>query len=109
MTHPTYEPRPVHGSAARFGPPTRTHTQGTIMQDGVSGYSTGRAAWLARLLLLVGAAFAGCASAASIEPQLLPGIQAATFEVVAAKPVVDPLKYEKPLPLELLPYQERTH
>jgi len=78
------------------------------MQEGVSGHSTGRAAWLARLLLIAATGFAGIASAASIEPELLPGIQAATFEVVAAKPVVDPLKYEKPLPLELLPYQERT-
>jgi S1-C subfamily serine protease len=78
------------------------------MQDGVSGHPTGRAAWLVRLLLVVGAAFAGTAGAASIEPQLLPGIQAATFEVVAAKTEVDPLQYEKPLPLDLLPYQERT-
>src|SRR4051812_47655150 len=86
----------------------RTHTQGKIMQDGVSGHSTGRAAWLARVVLVVAASFTGIASAASIEPQLLPGIQAATFEVVAAKPVDDPLKYERPLPLDLLPYQERT-
>ncbi|HZV23158.1 MAG TPA: serine protease [Luteimonas sp.] len=93
---------------ARFDIPTNNHTQGNIMQDGVSGHSTGRAAWLARLLLVVAAGFAGAASAASIEPQLLPGIQAATFEVVAAKPVTDPLTYEKPLPLDLLPYQERT-
>ena len=78
------------------------------MQDGVSGQSTGRAAWLARVLFVVAASFAGLANAASIEPQLLPGIQAATFEVVAAKPVDDPLKYERPLPLDLLPYQERT-
>lgn len=48
------------------------------------------------------------AHAASIEPALLPTIQAATFEVVAAKPVSDPLTYDKPLPLELLPYQERN-
>jgi serine protease Do len=46
--------------------------------------------------------------AASVDPAVLPKIQAATFEVVAAKPVNDPLTYEKPLPLELLPYQERT-
>jgi serine protease Do len=39
---------------------------------------------------------------------MLPKIQAATFEVVAAKPVNDPLTYEKPLPLELLPFQERN-
>ena len=46
--------------------------------------------------------------AASLDPAVLPKIQASTFEVVAAKPVNDPLTYEKPLPLELLPFQERN-
>jgi S1-C subfamily serine protease len=44
---------------------------------------------------------------ATLDPSLLPGIQSATFEVVAAKPK-DTLTYEKPLPMDLLPYQERT-
>lgn len=35
-------------------------------------------------------------------------IRAATFEVVMRKPEKDSLTYEKPLPLELLPYVERT-
>jgi len=35
-------------------------------------------------------------------------VSSATFEVVLAKPVSDPLTYEKPLPLELIPYRERT-
>jgi len=48
------------------------------------------------------------AQAASLDPAVLPKIQAATFEVVAAKPLNDPLTYEKPLPLELLPFQERN-
>lgn len=43
----------------------------------------------------------------TLNPSLLPEIQAATFEVVAAKPK-DPLTYEKPLPMDLLPFQERT-
>jgi S1-C subfamily serine protease len=43
----------------------------------------------------------------TLDPSLLPEIQSATFEVVAAKPK-DTLTYEKPLPLDLLPYQERT-
>ena len=59
--------------------------------------------WLALAVLCSGAAHA-----ASLDPAVLPKIQAATFEVVAAKPVNDPLTYEKPLPMELLPYQERT-
>jgi hypothetical protein len=45
---------------------------------------------------------------ADLEPQLLNQIQAATFEVVAAKPLTDPLTYARPLPTELLPFQERN-
>lgn len=62
------------------------------------------------LLLLAGPGLAGVSAvqAASLDAALLPKIQAATFEVVQAKPASDPLSYEKPLPLELLPYQERT-
>ena len=48
------------------------------------------------------------ARAASLSPSLQRKVAAATFEVVAAKPVDDPLTYEKPLPLDLLPYRERT-
>lgn len=44
---------------------------------------------------------------ATLDPSLLPEIQSATFEVVAAKPK-ETLTYEKPLPLDLLPFQERT-
>jgi serine protease Do len=61
-------------------------------------------------VLMAGLALGGLASAhaASLDVAVLPGIQAATFEVVAAKPLNDPLTYEKPLPLELLPFQERN-
>ena len=65
-----------------------------------------RAMALACLVCLV--LCGGAARAASLDPAVLPKIQAATFEVVAAKPVNDPLTYEKPLPLELLPFQERN-
>jgi len=60
------------------------------------------------MLVLVSAWGATTVRAASLDAALLPTIQAATFEVVQAKPANDPLSYEKPLPLELLPYQERT-
>lgn len=60
------------------------------------------------LLALVSLFAAAASHAASLDPAVLPKIQAATFEVVAAKPVKDPLTYEKPLPLELLPFQERN-
>ena len=81
--------------------------------------STGSTAWngdvsrrvrLAAALLLACTILltAGMAHADStLNPALLPEIQSATFEVVAAKPK-DPLTYEKPLPMDLLPYQERT-
>lgn len=62
---------------------------------------------IAMLALAAGLAMPA-AKAASLDAALLPKIQAATFEVVQAKPASDPLTYEKPLPLDLLPYQERT-
>ena len=65
-----------------------------------------RAMALACLVCLV--LCGGAARAASLDPAVLPKIQAATFEVVAAKPVNDPLTYAKPLPMELLPFQERN-
>ncbi|GLQ92345.1 S1 family peptidase [Dyella acidisoli] len=46
--------------------------------------------------------------AASPDPSMVSKIDAATFEVVIPRAVDDPLTYEKPLPLDLLPYQERT-
>jgi serine protease Do len=46
--------------------------------------------------------------AAYLDPGVLQKVQAATFEVVIPKPVTDPLTYEKPLPLDLLPYQFRN-
>lgn len=60
------------------------------------------------LMALVSLLAVTTSHAASLDPAVLPKIQAATFEVVAAKPVKDPLSYEKPLPLELLPFQERN-
>src|SRR3546814_5360958 len=71
------------------------------MTYGISGMATGRAAWRALFVLIACTALAGAATAASLAPERLPAIQAATFEVVAAKPVDDPLSYEKPLPLDL--------
>jgi serine protease Do len=56
---------------------------------------------------LAGAGFQE-AHADSMDPKILLRVQAATFEVVAAKPIEDNLVYDKPLPLDLLPYQERN-
>lgn len=66
--------------------------------------------WMARSVAIVvgGLALASAAQAASLDARLLPAIEAATFEVVAAKPGKDPLHYAKDLPLDLVPYQERN-
>jgi NAD(P)-dependent dehydrogenase (short-subunit alcohol dehydrogenase family) len=48
------------------------------------------------------------ADAATATTELQKAIRAATFEVVMRKPEQDLLSYEKPLPLELLPFAERN-
>ncbi|WP_225562864.1 serine protease [Rhodanobacter sp. DHG33] len=60
------------------------------------------------MLALVSVVGVSTVQAESLDAALLPKIQAATFEVVQAKTANDPTVYEKPLPLDLLPYQERT-
>jgi serine protease Do len=45
---------------------------------------------------------------AGVTPQIERAVRAATFEVVLRKPASDPLSYEKPLPLDLIPYQQRV-
>ncbi|HEX7325053.1 MAG TPA: serine protease [Rhodanobacteraceae bacterium] len=59
------------------------------------------------LALAMHPAFAAPTTQPSLSPSLLPGIEAATFEVVAAKPK-DTLTYAEPLPLDLIPYQQRV-
>jgi hypothetical protein len=46
--------------------------------------------------------------AASLTGDLQKAVRSATFEVVTPKPQQDNLKYEKPLPLELIPFTERN-
>jgi S1-C subfamily serine protease len=62
-------------------------------------------AWLASGLVLLAPP---ALHAATLDPAVLPRVQAATFEVVIPKPAKDPLTYEKPLPLDQLPFQERN-
>jgi hypothetical protein len=66
--------------------------------------------WMARSVAIVvgGLVWASAAQAASLDARLLPAIEAATFEVVAAKPAKDPLHYAKELPLDQVPFQERN-
>ncbi|HEX3849297.1 MAG TPA: serine protease, partial [Steroidobacteraceae bacterium] len=54
------------------------------------------------------ALIAATAAPAAVTPELQRTIRENTFEVVTKKPADDPVTYEKALPLELLPYIERT-
>jgi serine protease Do len=63
---------------------------------------------LALLLVSLALGMTARVDAASLDTSLVSKVDAATFEVVIPKAVDDPLTYEKPLPLQLLPYQERT-
>jgi serine protease Do len=49
-----------------------------------------------------------CAQAATLAPESQGAVRASTFEIVLRKLDADPLGYEKPLPLELIPYAIRT-
>ncbi len=44
----------------------------------------------------------------ALTPELQKQVRAATFEVVIRKPTKDSVTYEKPLPLELVPFTERN-
>jgi hypothetical protein len=52
--------------------------------------------------------FAPRLSAATLDASHLPVVQGATFEVVLAKPEDSAARYEKPLPLDKLPFQYRN-
>ena len=49
----------------------------------------------------------GAAQGAELRPDVMSMLRKATFEVVMAKPEGDSLTYEKPLPFDLIPYQQR--
>src|SRR5690606_39368469 len=44
-----------------------------------------------------------------VSPGLMAAIRAGSFEVVLRKTETDPLAYEKPLPMELLPFRSEEH
>ncbi len=74
-------------------------------------HPVGRGAWMALwlgLLGLLGSLDLRAAVAATPSPELQQAVRAATFEVVLRKASSDPLSYEKPLPLELIPYVIRS-
>ncbi len=64
-----------------------------------------RVSFLAALLALC---IGQTSHAATLDPAIIGKVQTATFEVVSAKPTSETITYEKPLPLDLLPFQERN-
>jgi serine protease Do len=72
--------------------------------------SMSRVASLGRWPLIALLSTLACALARgeSIDSSVQRKVREATFEVVLAKPESDPLSYEKPLPLDLLPYADRV-
>jgi serine protease Do len=62
---------------------------------------------LTTALALIGAPVPVRATAA-LTPELQRQVRVATFEVVIKKPAKDSVTYEKPLPLELIPFTERN-
>jgi hypothetical protein len=63
---------------------------------------------LAALVLVIGAGTPVPAHATELSNSVQQSIRAATFEVVQLKPPDGEVTYERPLPLELIPYQQRT-
>jgi serine protease Do len=63
---------------------------------------------LAALVLVTGIGPAMPARAAELSSSVQQAIRAATFEVVQLKPPDGEVTYDRPLPLELIPYQQRT-
>jgi serine protease Do len=61
-----------------------------------------------RIAICAGLLLAHLTYAATPTPEVQKAVKAATFEVVLRKADADPLSYEKPLPLELVPYAIRT-
>jgi serine protease Do len=67
---------------------------------------------LRRVAALLAALWLSCpfqwCAAAALAPEVQKAVREGTFEVVVKKPTKDSVTYEKPLPLELLPFSERT-
>ncbi len=63
---------------------------------------------LLSLSLFLALAQTSIAAAATSAPEVQRHVRSATFEVVVKKPQKDAVTYEKPLPLELIPFVERN-
>jgi serine protease Do len=73
----------------------------------VPGSSRLIAALVAGLAASFAASWVTPLEAADLPSSVQARIRAATFEVVQLKPTDDPITYERPLPLDLIPYQQR--
>jgi TonB family protein len=62
----------------------------------------------AKYWLILWALCSSLEARAGLTPELQHAIRESTFEVVMKKPDKDPVSYEKPLPLDLLPFYERN-
>jgi serine protease Do len=86
-----------------------SYAQGLAQGVGRTAVMAGlRRSGAAVLLGLLAAVLATQVRSAPLTPQIQKQVRAATFEVVLKKPEKDTLTYEKPLPLELIPFQERN-
>src|SRR5690606_36143978 len=88
----------VRIGGAECGKNKRGATRNRGRGRGCSGWARG----------LVAALLPGNPRVAAVSPALQQRARAATFAVVIRKPEKDLLEYEKPLPLELIPFSERN-
>ena len=89
-------------------PAPQPGTRTKVREPMISRFRARRSVLAAAFLLLTTAALPPFAGAAPASAELQKKVRAATFEVVMRKPEKDTLSYEKALPLELIPYTERT-
>jgi len=67
-----------------------------------------RPAWQVLLLVLLAVGLSPVSQAESLSTDAQQRVRAATFEVVQLKPDDGAVTYERPLPMELIPYQQRV-
>ena len=67
-----------------------------------------RLSWQVPLLVLLSVGFLPTSRAEGLSTDVQQRVRAATFEVVQLKPDDGAVTYERPLPMELIPYQQRV-
>jgi hypothetical protein len=74
----------------------------------ISGSGSGKFAGAVLAVAIPWTLLSGTVAAADLEARAQQQIRAATFEVVQLKPLEGDVTYERPLPMELVPYQQRS-